>query len=52
MAKGSKAQELLEEGTEMGVHKQLGKKKLWGSMSEYYESFPLPVFRDKIYQEI
>jgi hypothetical protein len=37
---------------EAGVHKQLGKKELWGSRLEYYESFPLPVFQDKIYQEI
>jgi hypothetical protein len=49
---GSEAQELLGEDMEAGLHEQLGKKELWGSRPEYYESFPLSAFRDKIYQEI
>ena len=49
---GSEAQELLGEDMEAGLHKRLGKKELWGSRPEYYESFPLTAFRDKIYQEI
>jgi hypothetical protein len=50
--KGSEAQELLEEDMEAGLHKRLEKKELWGSRPEYYESFPLTAFRDKIHQEI
>jgi hypothetical protein len=49
---GSEAQELLLDDMEAGLVQQLGKKELWGSRPEYYETFPLPVFRDKIYQEI
>jgi hypothetical protein len=50
--KVSEAQELLGEDMEGGLHERLGKKELWGSRPEYYESFPLTAIRDKIYQEI
>jgi hypothetical protein len=49
---GSKAQKLLEEDMEAGIHEQPGKKEFWGSRPKYYESFLLAAFRDKIYQEI
>jgi hypothetical protein len=49
---GSEARELLLEDMEEGLHTTLGKMELWGQRPEYYEYFPLAVFRDKIYQEI
>jgi hypothetical protein len=49
---GSEARELFLEDWENGRLEQLGKKELWGSRPEYYEHFPLALFRDKIYQEI
>jgi hypothetical protein len=48
---GSNAQELLWEDMEKGEHRKLGKKDLWASRPEYYENFPLGLFRDKLYQE-
>jgi hypothetical protein len=48
---GSDAQELLQQDMEKGVHKKMGKKDLWGSRKEYYENFPLDIFRSKVYQE-
>ena len=49
---GSDAQELLLKDIEDWLHETLGKKNLWGFRCEYYEQFPLNVFRDKINQEI
>jgi hypothetical protein len=49
---GSESRELVLEDIEEGLLTQLGKKELWGSRPEYYELFPLSVFRDKIYQEL
>jgi hypothetical protein len=34
------------------LHVTLGKKELYGMHPEYYEEFPLAVFRDKIKQEV
>ena len=48
---GSEAQELVREDMDAGLHEELEKKELWGSRPQYYENFPLAVFRDKIYQE-
>ena len=48
---GSEARELLLEDMEE-LHITLGKEELWGKRPEYFEYFPLKVFRDKIYQEI
>lgn len=48
---GSEAQELLLQDMEQKLHETLGKMELYGTRREYYEQFPLSVFRDKIYQE-
>jgi hypothetical protein len=49
---GLDAQVLLLEDMEAGELKLLGEKELWGKRPEYYECFPLPAFRNYIYQEI
>ena len=45
------AQTLLKEDMKNGLHKQWKKKDLWMSRPDYFEQFPLKVFRDKIHQE-
>jgi hypothetical protein len=49
---GSTARTLLLEDMEADLHLSLGKKELYASRPEYYEEFPLAVFRDKVNQEI
>jgi hypothetical protein len=49
---GSEAQRLLKLDIEAGKHTQMSKTDLHESNIEYYENFPLDVFRDKVYQEI
>jgi len=49
---GSEAQKLLKEDLENNLHETMEKKDLFRSRPEYYENFPLNVFRDKVYQEI
>lgn len=49
---GSRAQIRLLKDIEAKKHITLGKKELWSSHEDYYENFPLHVFRDKLYQEI
>ena len=48
----SEAQERLLEDIEAGFLESMGKKELYESRREYYENFPLDVFRDKIAQEV
>ena len=48
---GSKAQELLLQDIEDGRHLE-GKMNLWALRPQYYENFPLKVFRDKLNQEL
>jgi hypothetical protein len=49
---GSESQRLLRKDIEQGLHISMGKKELFALRPEYYNEFPLHVFRDKIYQEI
>lgn len=49
---GSDAQRLLLKDIEDGKHKTQSRKDLYGSKPEYYNEFPLDVFRDKLNQEI
>lgn len=49
---GSDAQKLLKEDIEDGRHLSMSKVDLHSSRVEYYENFPLDVFRDKLNQEI
>jgi hypothetical protein len=49
---GSDAQSLLRDDIEAEKHNQMSKIDLWESRAEYFEDFPLGVFRDKIKQEI
>jgi len=48
---GSKAQEQCLNDIKDGIHLK-GKMKLWASKPEYYQNFPLKVFRDKLNQEL
>jgi hypothetical protein len=48
----SVAQENLQEDIDDGLHISMKKSDLHASRPEYYEQFPLPVFRDKIEQEL
>jgi hypothetical protein len=48
---GSRAQELLKIDIANGVHLQMTKKEFWMSKEEY-QLFPLPNFRNAIYQEV
>lgn len=48
---GSEAQELLWQDMADGLHESQTKQELYSSRPEYFESFPLDVFRDKIAQE-
>jgi hypothetical protein len=43
---------LLLEDMEAGKLEWHRKKELWEKWPKYYECFPLPAFRDYIYQEI
>ena len=49
---GSNAQSLLRGDIEADKHNGMSKIDLWDSRAEYFEDFPLDVFRDKIKQEI
>lgn len=49
---GSEAQQRLLEDIAANLHTAMSKADLYGSRSEYYENFPLQVFRDKLKQEI
>jgi hypothetical protein len=49
---GSDAQSLLRDDIEANKHNGMSKIDLWESRAEYFEDFPLSVFRDKIKQEI
>lgn len=49
---GSEAQRLLQKDIAAGLHESIGKKELYALRPEYYNEFPLNVFRDRIYQEI
>ena len=50
---GSEAQKLARQDIAEDRHKTpMGKKGLYNSRAEYYENFPLKVFRDKLNQEI
>ena len=49
---GSESQRLLQKDIADGLHISMGKKDLYGLRPEYFNEFPLNVFRDKIYQEI
>jgi hypothetical protein len=49
---GSEAQRLLQKDIEDGLHESMGKKDLYASRPEYFNEYPLNVFRDRIYQEI
>ena len=48
---GSEAQDYLHLDMEAKLHISMEEKDLWASRPQYYESFPLDVFRDKVYQE-
>jgi len=49
---GSEAQKYALIDIEQGIHKTMSKLQWWESRNEYFENFPLGVFRDKIKQEI
>lgn len=49
---GSEAQKLLLDDIAANRHTTMSKSDLYGSRREYYENFPLDVFRDKLSQEI
>jgi hypothetical protein len=54
---GSESQRLVQEDIKDGTmaeyaEEKFPKMKFWQSRPEYYDEFPLHVFRDKIYQEI
>ena len=49
---GSEAQRLLQQDIADGLHESMGKKDLYASRPEYFNEYPLNVFRDRIYQEI
>jgi hypothetical protein len=49
---GSEAQRLLKIDLEAKKQDTMSKMDLWDSKPEFYEHFPLKVFRDKINQEI
>jgi hypothetical protein len=49
---GFQAQKRLLEDMKDDLHINLAKKDLHKSRPEYYENFPLDVFRDKIAEEI
>lgn len=49
---GSESQRLLKIDMADNLHVDMKKEDLWGSRPEYYECFPLKVFRDRIYQEL
>ena len=49
---GSEAQRLLQKDIADGLHQSMGKKDLYASRPEYFNEYPLNVFRDRIYQEI
>jgi hypothetical protein len=48
---GSEAQKLLKIDLEAKKQDTMSKMDLWDSKPEFYEHFPLKVFRDKINQE-
>ena len=48
----SLAQALALEDIDFGLLDEMSKKELWESRPEYYENFPLTMFRDRINQEI
>jgi hypothetical protein len=48
----AEARDLLLQDIEAGLHKVMKKSDLYASRPEYYEQFPLNVFREKIAQEI
>lgn len=49
---GSDAQACLLEDIANNKHEGISKKELWLSNPEYFQNFPLDVFRDKFWQEI
>ena len=49
---GSEAQRLCREDIANKVHESMSRRELHGSRPEYFENFPLKVFRDKVNQEI
>jgi len=49
---GSDSQRLLRQDIDDGMLQTMGKMELWQERTEYYDEFPLKVFRDKIDQEI
>jgi hypothetical protein len=49
---GSEAQRLLQRDIADGLHQSMGKKELYTSRPEYFNEYPLNVFRDRIYQEL
>jgi len=49
---GSEAQRLCLEDLKEKRHENVSRKDFFGSRPEYYENFPLDVFRDKVNQEI
>ena len=49
---GSEAQALCVQDLEANRHKTMSRNDLYGSRAEYYENFPLDVFRFKLNQEI
>ena len=49
---GSESQRLLQKDIANGLHISMGKRDLYAFRPEYFDQFPLNVFRDKIYQEI
>ena len=49
---GSEAQRLLKIDLKNKVHEIMTKKELHESREEYFENYPLNVFRDKVWQEI
>jgi len=49
---GSESQRLLLLDIEAGKHLTMSKVDLYGDKPEYYNEFPLEVFRDKMYQEL
>jgi len=51
MWKGSKAQELLQQDMAANKHKEMKPKELYETREEYYDSYSLDSFRDRIYQE-
>jgi hypothetical protein len=48
---GSKAERLLRQDMDEGKHKAMKPQLLYNARKEYYEHYPLKVFREHIYQE-